>query len=417
MFKSNLKRLAVLLSLAIPLFACRMLGVIALPGESLSSTYVNGEWHPYLMEELEEFRLQGGSGGWPYSNSDGWAMTAYHISGESLETLTARSALEAFSDNGYYYEASNLLAPVEVPLLLGHLRQTSSGADGIDNPHPFLYTTTSGTTYSFAHNGDLNKADLRELIGDEWLSLHPPQTYGSGPWNGSGWDDVVDSELFFFWLVMNIESSETMVAGIMQALNVLEEQQPYNIKNFLFSDGSDLIAYRRSLASDIYYFDALNDPDIPPHLSGSNHRAIMSTPPPNGLVSELPWVELEDRSLLVFREDGSTEIHAGFLGTESFNHDHKPEQIALTKAYPNPFNNRIVIPIGVEESGYYTLNIFDTRGRLVYSDSKSLGNAGDYLFEWSGQDIQGIDLDSGTYVYQISTGSDDITAGKMLLLK
>ena len=413
MFTPTIKGSLIFISLALPLLACRMLGVIALPDHSLSNTYVNDQWHPFLMEELEEFRLQGGSGDWPYNNSDGWGMTSYHISQDIPQAQTVRSELEAFSDNNYYYQTAFLLNPSEVPILMGHLRQASSGANTIENPHPFIYTDDDGTTFSFGHNGDVNKEDLRTLIGDEWLTLNPPQTYGAGPWNGSGWADVVDSELFFFWIIMNIESSETVLDGIIQALNLLEQQQPYNIKNFLFSDGHDLYAYRRSPASDIYYFDASNDPN----LSNSNHRVIMSTPPPQGLISEMPWVELSDRTLLIFKADGSTEIYEGFLTTELKYESAIPEQITLSPAYPNPFNNSTVIPLRVDNSGVYTLNVFNSLGQLVYSKARPLNQRGDYNFLWSGHNKQGHELTSGSYFFQIKNGAENIATGKLLMLK
>ena len=411
------KRGLILLLLTTPLLPCRMLGVIALPGESLSDTNVNGDWHPYLMGELEAFRLQGGSGGWPYNNRDGWAMTSYYMGQDIIETQTVRSEIEAYTDANYYDGTSSLLNENQVPILLGHLRQTSSGANDIENPHPFIYTNDSGVHFSFGHNGDVGKQEVRELIGDDWLTLHPPQTYGGGPWDGSGWDNVVDSELFFFWIIKNIEDSGSVLEGIREALIILEEQQPFQLKNFLFSDGTDLYAYRRSSMSDIHYFDASQAIDLPPHLSNSNHRVVMSTPPSGGTVSELPWIELPDRNLLIFRGDGSTEIHADFLTNELVRDDFKPEQPVLTLAYPNPFNNSTVIPLYANESGTYTLDVFNMRGQLVFSQKHWVSERGVYNFPWSGQDQGGTTLNSGNYFFQIRSNAENVSTGKLLLLK
>jgi len=217
--------------------------------------------------------------------------------------------------------------------------------------------------------------------------------------------------------MMNIESSETVLDGMIQALIALEQQQSYNIKNFLFSDGIDLYAYRRSSATDIYYFDAANDPGIPPDLSDSNHRVIMSTPPSEGLVSELPWVELADRTLLIFKGDGSTEIHEDFL-TTSLEHDsNKPEAAQLKHAFPNPFNNRTSIPFVADESGSFTLNIFNLRGQLVFAETNSVNVRGKFDFKWSGLDSYGNELTSGSYIYQIRSSSENISTGKLLMLK
>ena len=388
-----------------------------MPGESLSDTFINDEWHPYLMEELEAFRLQGGSGGWPYNNRDGWAMTSYSVSQDILEFQTVRSDVEAFSDDNYYDDASTLLNETQVPILMGHLRQTSSGANNIENPHPFMYTSDSGVKFSFGHNGDVNKEAVRELIGDDWLALHPPQTYGGGAWDGSGWENVVDSELFFFWIIKNIEESGSVLDGIQQALVALEEQQPFRLKNFLFSDGSDLYAYRRSSMSDIHYFDASQTDNLPPHLFGSNHRVVMSTPPSVGPVSDLPWIELPDKNLLIFNGDGSTEIHADFLTTDLARDDIKPEQFEIKHAYPNPFNNSTIIPLHANESGTYALDVFNTRGQLVFSETNWVNDGGVYNFLWSGQDGRGNELNSGSYFFQIRSGSQNVSRGKLLLLK
>ena len=417
MLSRFLKRIFVFLILVTPVIPCRMLGVIALPGESLSDTFMDGDWHPYLMGELEAFRLQGGSGTWPYNNHDGWGMTSYHIGQDLLEIETVRSDEGAYSDASYYSETSTLLNETQVPVLIGHVRQTSSGANDIENPHPFIYTSESGVNFSFGHNGDIFKEEVRDLIGDDWLALHPPQTYGGGPWNGSGWENVVDSELFFFWIIKNIEASESVIEGIRQALITLEDQQPFQLKNFLFSDGSDLYAYRRSLMSDIHYFDASQGVDLPPHLPGSNHRVVMSTPPSGGSVAELPWIELQDRNLLIFRGDGSTEIHANFATTGVISADQKPDKNRINLAYPNPFNNRTIIPLYANESGTYTLDVFNMRGRIVFSETNWVNAGGVYNYLWSGRDDRGNDLNSGSYFFQIRSGAENVSSGKLLLLK
>ncbi|NQV29801.1 MAG: class II glutamine amidotransferase [Candidatus Marinimicrobia bacterium] len=408
--------LLLILSMTSSVLPCRMLGVITLPDHSLSNRDSNGNFNTYLMAELEELRLQGGSGNWPYNNRDGWAMTSFSRSADNIEVQTIRSELEAFEDVDYYQKTALLLAGENVPILIGHLRQTSSGAGEIANPHPFVYTDTHGQTFSFAHNGDLNKTDLRELIGDIWLNAHPPQTFGGSPWNADGWSRVVDSELFFFWIVKNVEASGSMLEGITQALRSLEEQQPYNIKNFLLSDGQDLYAYRRSPAKDIHYFDGSNGGELPWYLQNSNHRAIMSTPPPSGLLSTIPWVELEDRQLLILKADGSSELHQPLRQNESEEPDNFPEEPWLSKAYPNPFNGITIIPVLFKREGLYNMTIFDSYGKQVFKTLTEHYQLGKNDFSWSGQDDYGNALPSGCYFYKIG-GSQLIATGKLLYLK
>lgn len=387
---------------------CRMLGVIAHPGQSLNGVGEDGNLHPYLLSELEELRLQGGSGDWPYSNQDGWGMSSHATVNGSATVQSVRSEIEAFQDTSYYTQANLLLAPDTVSILLGHLRQSSSGANGIANPHPFIFETDDGQIFSFGHNGDLNKEDLRELIGDEWLGQHPPQTYGSGDWQGLGWSDVVDSELFFFWIMKNIESSGSTEQGIVDALEILEIQQPYNIKNFILSDGNDLYAYRRSSATDIYYYDGGD--------GSSNHRAVMSTPPPTGASASLPWIALADRRLLIFRHDGSSEIRI-IWSTSQIDDRYSPQQFSLDRAYPNPFNGSTIIPVSMHQSGTYNLSILNTLGQLIYSERYDARSMGQYDFSWHGQDNLGQTVNSGAYFYMVSAGSSAPISGKLLYLK
>ncbi len=411
---SLIMRLFLFILLTCPAVACRMLGVIALPDNSLSDLDSLGLHNPYLVAELEEFRLQGGSGGWPYSNTDGWAMTGYSITEDNIQSQTVRSEIEAYEDENFYLHTSSLLATDEVPILMGHLRQTSSGADGIENPHPFIYVDSEGTQFSFSHNGDLDKDYLRELIGDDWLEAHPPQTFGSGAWNDDGWDDVVDSELFFFWIMKNVEDENSLLTGIKQALMVLENDIPNYLKNFLLSDGENLYAYRSSLADDIYYFDANTDVNLPWYLTPANHSVVMSTPPSEGNAAHLPWLELANKHLLIFRSDGSSEIHTDIESTE-IEPVQRPELSKLIEAYPNPFNGRTIIPVTVEQTGIYHLSVFDLGGGKVFEFEQPC-NVGEYTFSWSGQNNNGDRLDSGNYFYRIQ-GPESTFTGKLLLLK
>ncbi len=392
-----------------------MLGVIALPDASLSERDSTLSLHPFLLAELEEFRLQGGSGDWPYNNGDGWAMTSFSMSGSTLQVNSTRSELEAYSDDSYYDQTDLLLTSEVVSVLLGHVRQSTSGAYGIANPHPFIYQGSNGEQFCFGHNGDLDKDVLRELIGDDWLQDHPPQTYGVNPWDGAGWDDVVDSELFFFWIMKNIEEVADVVAGICQALIILEDELPSQIKNFLFSDGIDLIAYRSSPAADIFYFDGSN-PDPPWYLQMSNHRAIMSTPPPTGDLAGIPWINLTNKHLIILKSDGSTELFDVLNLSEISEAQLLPTHTELLQAYPNPFNATTIIPVKVEQAGTLQLNIYDILGRKVYESSRFYVARGFHQLAWNGRDNQGNELGSGNYFFTVQ-GTRLISSGKLLLLK
>ncbi|MEA3286376.1 MAG: FlgD immunoglobulin-like domain containing protein [Candidatus Marinimicrobia bacterium] len=408
--------LTLILLLANPVFPCRMLGVIALPGESLGGLDSLHNFHPYLLEELEELRLQGGSGSWPYNNRDGWAMTSFSTSESAIQVQAVRSEMSAFDDEMYYQQAFTVLSPEMISILMGHLRQSTSGAEGIQNPHPFIFTDSTGQHFSFAHNGDMDKDELRVLVGNDWLEDHPPQTYGEGPWDGDGWDAVVDSELFFFWIMKNIEEWGNIEIGIQQALIILENEAPGEIKNFLFTDGVDLYGYRSSPAADICYFDGSNELEPPWYLELSNHRAIMSTPPPTGDLALIPWIELSNKYLVILKADGSTEVLDVLDLSEIPESDNIPTRSELIKAYPNPFNGSTIIPAQLDHTGDLELAIYNTLGQVVFQTTLFNAQAGSHRLRWKGQDDQGRQVESGTYFFTVS-GSQQTSNGKLLLLK
>jgi len=114
-----------------------------------------------------------------------------------------------------------------------------------------------------------------------------------------------------------------------------------------------------------------------------------------------------------FRADGSTEIHSDFLTTNLS----IPNVLEISQAYPNPFSHGTTIPVTVGNAGFYILSIFNTRRQVVFSKANSMDVRGKFNFLWSGQDSHGNDLNSGSYIYQIRSGSANIAAGKLLMLK
>jgi len=412
-----LSLLIILMVSSSSVLACRMLGVIARPGQTLGISDNIQELNPFLYDELETLRQQGGSGPWPYNNRDGWGMVTYSRDALRSTAHIVRSEIEAYADSGYFDSTETLLNRESVNLLVGHLRQTSSGATGIENPHPFHTVDEAGVEYCFAHNGDVDKLLLRELIGDEWLSAHPPQTHGGGAWDDEGWYDIVDSELFFFWILKNIELSGDVLSGITTALTTLEEQIPNHVKNFLFSDGTDLYAYRSSLAQDIHYFDAqVGNGDSPWYVEQTNHRAIMSTPPAFGPLTEVPWIPLENRTLLIFRADGTTEFE-DIQALVDVSDPVAPTRIVpYSTGFPNPFNGSTTIQAVLRGDSSYLLEIFDIQGRRILKETLGSAKSGELSYVWSGVDDLHRVVNSGQYIYRIS-GSAESLSGKLLLLK
>ena len=199
---------------------------------------------------------------------------------------------------------------------MGHVRRTSSGASNIVDPHPFIFNI-NGIDYTFAQNGGVDKDEIRTLIenaddslAEEWLVTHPPSTYGYGNWqNQTVWDSyVVDSEIYFLWIMLKIHLNDyNIYEGLHSALNGMAGIDVGENRNFVFSDGTDIYAYRNS-----------TDSRADHHLKyrwvpTEKFWMIMSTFPP-----EMPTTEIEmipNDGLLYLSATGKSVLFKDFSTT------------------------------------------------------------------------------------------------------
>ncbi len=95
-----------------------------------------------------------------------------------------------------------------------------------------------------------------------------------------------------------------------------------------------------------------------------------------------------------------------------------PEAISLGDNYPNPFNPSTMIPFSVNQPGYLTLEIFDVKGRLIYTVFRNTYHAsGTHNAAWDA-----VGPASGLYFYRLTwIGQTDRQTeqqtGSMLLIK
>ena len=128
------------------------------------------------------------------------------------------------------------------------------------------------------------------------------------------------------------------------------------------------------------------------------------------------WIEqarLED--------DGSLAFKQGIENLESLLASLIPEETALLRNYPNPFNPETWIPYQLAESAEVTLTIYDMNGEMVRRLAVGHQAAGMYQSRsravyWDGRNQLGESVASGLYFYTLTTG--DFTAmRRMLILK
>ena len=120
-------------------------------------------------------------------------------------------------------------------------------------------------------------------------------------------------------------------------------------------------------------------------------------------------------------DDGSLAFKQGIENLENLLVSLIPEETALLRNYPNPFNPETWIPYQLAESAEVTLTIYDMNGQLVRRLGLGHQAAGMYQSRsraayWDGRNQLGEPVASGLYFYTLT--ADDFTATRrMLILK
>ncbi len=270
----NPKALILLLAFILAVVAlaadCRMMALMGVNGNNLSesSTYDSTYWgftNPNLhkMEQLSHNNPHGWSLVW-YDYSDlGQQLNPYHI---------VRRSHEAYNDQVFEVTVNRIKWATSPRILLGHVRNATSGSSTIPNPHPFVMRYHD-MDFSFMHNGSVNAdniiTNLINEVDPNWLSEHPLTT-------------GVDSESYFSWIMLNIHlENGNILQGLKRALwDLVDEPYIYGYDiNFILSDGMDIYAYRNTDDNDhplAYYYDV--------DYSKRNHYLV-------GVASEFPNID------------------------------------------------------------------------------------------------------------------------------
>ncbi|NOZ04030.1 MAG: S8 family serine peptidase, partial [FCB group bacterium] len=88
-----------------------------------------------------------------------------------------------------------------------------------------------------------------------------------------------------------------------------------------------------------------------------------------------------------------------------------PTEYTLSPVYPNPFNLTARFTVGIPESGFVQLSVFDITGRQIGTLLSGDKPAGNYEYSWNGER-----LSSGVYILRLNWDKGFITR-KVTLLK
>ena len=376
-----------------PLNACRLWAVCA--RSDLTFSEVSEAQYAEIELQLNSFYFQS-----EYM-LDGWALLRYNESEQDSVTPIYRSESPATNDSALYWNAVDaLLGSDSGKIGIGHLRIATSGSNSIPNPHPWMFYLND-ISYSFIHNGTVNKEILHDLITESgtdltWLELYPPQTFGGGDWKSSGWTNVVDSELILLYIMKEVQYHEDIVIGFQTAvINMINAGTSASQLNLIFSDGGSLFVFGGSHG--LYTTES------------SDYYSIM-TQPPNNDGNE--WIGIANEEMIVINSSGIVRYPDFVTNDMEDDHDIYPLSFTMSPAYPNPFNASVYFVLDGQTSEHVNISIYSITGKQVDQFFIPRLNGQQSKIGWS----PSLHVPSGTYFIQASTNYFNETR-KILFIK
>ena len=392
-FRSLLRYALLITSLTQSIEACKLWAVCTSSGITLSN--LSEESSSMIHSELNSFYYQSAM------MFDGWSLLGYQDSSGQGTISISRSPNTAPIDSSLYWETvENLLSNERGIIGMGHLRMATSGSTSIPNPHPWIFLNEQ-TVFSLMHNGTVNKDLLLNLLTDNgndltWLEAYPPQTFGGGQWNESGWESVVDSELILLYVMKKINMLGDNIEGFKAAVSdLVNSGVNAGQLNLIFSDGSFLIIFGG--ASGLF---------VNEHLE---FTAVMTQP------SDDPyhqWQSIANEELIYIDPDTLLRLRNFIINDLDDNPEIPLTKFQISKAYPNPFNSSINFKLNGYGNEEVIISIYSIMGTMVDQFYVLTSLSGSQIVQWNPASR----LASGTYFMNVAAGTFQKTQ-KILFIK
>lgn len=258
---------------------CRLLGIVSPipPDIDAITTVLKGFSHP------------------SYPQSSGWSLAAYsnYESGGYLgipnRPMIIRTQTPILNDRHTWNTVSNLVTRLEPEVIIGHLRNASSGCSHIADPHPFE-REYNGRYYLMIHNGGIWGKDLDYL--KEFL-IEGDQLPENCP------DTPIDSEYLFIYLMELVKQNggdawSALYEWGSTLTNTITDD--WNALNIVLTDGHIIWALRLSYRSDRFSLNYLPIADERGYAISTQALGPGWTPLPNFSLAEfragfLPYIE------------------------------------------------------------------------------------------------------------------------------
>jgi glutamine amidotransferase len=187
---------------------------------------------------------------------------------------------------------------VQSSTVITHVRKATCGEVTESNCHPFQYDN-----WLFAHNGAVDRESLLTKLSD----THRDSLRGD-----------TDSEVYFHWIMQNIEITKSVPVGVSNAVKVMSN---FTGLNFILSNGVHLYAYRNASKNTNYYslFFLRRDPkpNGMDEFHSSEFRALLRSKALRGeravlicseRLTDEAWQEIPIGRLLVVSDNLSTDL-------------------------------------------------------------------------------------------------------------
>ncbi|MCD4652527.1 class II glutamine amidotransferase [bacterium] len=174
--------------------------------------------------------------------SNGWSLSCYNdINKKGLLAIpgfpmVVRSNIPIVFDHDVFSSTIDLVTRESPEVILGHLRNSTSGCFYVADPHPFL-RKFNGKWYTFMHNGGIWGEDLdrlKELVGNWSQPINCPES-------------PIDSEYLFLYVLkvmekMGYSGFEALDYCISNLHEILGFR--WNAMNIIMSDGETVWGVR-----------------------------------------------------------------------------------------------------------------------------------------------------------------------------
>ena len=106
-----------------------------------------------------------------------------------------------------------------------------------------------------------------------------------------------------------------------------------------------------------------------------------------------------------------------FAGTTEITDMQIPEEMAINRVYPNPFNASINIEYHMDQFAQGRIVVYDIQGKMIMDQGLHNRAPGTYIWTWNGADKTGQNMPSGAYFVQLIQGEARSETRKIVLIK